>query len=527
MDTTVRAAILDRLSRDPDGTATSVANHVAECRRFCEARGWVIVGEYVDRNRSGYKRGVVREEFDRLLVDARAGRIDTVVAFTWDRLSRQGIRFLADLVDLVEETGVEFWTTAEGKIDVDTSTGRIVGSVHAELARGYSEAQSTKLKLYNDEHARKGLLKVGGRRPFGFECMRGVSEEGHPERCMVEGCGHQGHPIPRERRLVRAAARAVIGGRTLTSVAKALNRCTGGSTGGGTWQAQTVRYLLLAPLHRGLRTHHQELVPLHYADGIDREPTLTDEEYQRLMTVLGRPVGTHPRTGPHRHLLVGIVHCGGCGKPMRRATSNRRDIYRCAAREGGCGRVSAQVGRVDDLVGQRVRDFLAGARITSLADIETRLIRDRLAENEQALDDLVEARFVERTIDQERFARARAKLDEVIVSDRRYVEAVERRAADIDDRPDIPIGDAGALAAWWAAAPLDERRDVVTWAVGRVTIDPGQRGRAWDPSRVQVLISWPAGLAAAVDPDTLSDEEATEARRLVHEPGPSWDDEVA
>jgi hypothetical protein len=119
-----------------------------------------------------------------------------------------------------------------------------------------------------------------------------------------------------------------------------------------------------------------------------------------------------------------------------------------------------------------------------------------------------------------RLRELRSELERRIASREQFVAAVERQAAEAQVHPTVaPVGDRDALISWWRDATADQRSDLASWALGRVVIQPATATR-WDPRRIQVLISWPAGLAAAVDPDTLDADERAAALRLAHEPPP-------
>lgn len=55
------------------------------CRQLAERLGWTIVDVYRE---TGAGRSTARPEYQRLLADARHGRIDTIVADDHDRLGR-------------------------------------------------------------------------------------------------------------------------------------------------------------------------------------------------------------------------------------------------------------------------------------------------------------------------------------------------------------------------------------------------------------------------------------------------------
>jgi DNA invertase Pin-like site-specific DNA recombinase len=94
-----------------------------ELREWASTHKHTIVETYVDRGLSG-KKGVVRPELERLLVDAEKGRRDFAGVLVW-RLSRFG-RSFPDLIANVaklSEAKVDFLSKQES-FQLDTTMGR-------------------------------------------------------------------------------------------------------------------------------------------------------------------------------------------------------------------------------------------------------------------------------------------------------------------------------------------------------------------------------------------------------------------
>jgi len=94
-----------------------------ELREWCYAHNHTIVEIYVDRGLSG-KKGVIRPELNRLLVDAEKGRRNFEGVLVW-RLSRFG-RSFPDLIANVaklSEAKIDFLSKQES-FQLDTTMGR-------------------------------------------------------------------------------------------------------------------------------------------------------------------------------------------------------------------------------------------------------------------------------------------------------------------------------------------------------------------------------------------------------------------
>lgn len=130
---TTRVALYARVStRDKDQDPEV---QLRDLRRMAEQRGWAVVGEYVD-HASG--KTTSREALDRLMVDARGGKLDLIAFWRLDRFGRSR----ADLIDMLETLtswNVGFVSLKDGDFDTTTATGRLVVRILAVLAQFESE----------------------------------------------------------------------------------------------------------------------------------------------------------------------------------------------------------------------------------------------------------------------------------------------------------------------------------------------------------------------------------------------------
>src|SRR5260370_13861265 len=138
----IRAAIYVRISHDRTGAGLGVARQEDDCRALCQRKGWDVVCVYCDNDVSAYS-GKPRKEWLRLLADIAAGRIDAIVCWHVDRLTRTP-RELADVIDLHDQAGIQL-ATATGEIDLATPTRRLVSRTLRAGAR--PQCQPTRERL--------------------------------------------------------------------------------------------------------------------------------------------------------------------------------------------------------------------------------------------------------------------------------------------------------------------------------------------------------------------------------------------
>jgi DNA invertase Pin-like site-specific DNA recombinase len=120
--------ILYRRTNDPldNGGAVSLERQRIDCERLIAEHNLTVVEVYEDTAASRRQRGL-RVGFQRLLSDARAGRIDAVVAASLARLARTP----ADVAALMD-SGIAIVTP---QVDTTDTNGKIVATVIADLGR--------------------------------------------------------------------------------------------------------------------------------------------------------------------------------------------------------------------------------------------------------------------------------------------------------------------------------------------------------------------------------------------------------
>jgi DNA invertase Pin-like site-specific DNA recombinase len=124
-----RAAIYLRVSTADQHPETQLY----DLRELAAQRGFEIAGEYRDQISGAKAR---RPGLDRMMTDARRGRFDIVLVWSFDRLARSVVHFL-QVLDELNHLGIEFISRRE-QLDSGGPMGRafvvIVGAI-AELER--------------------------------------------------------------------------------------------------------------------------------------------------------------------------------------------------------------------------------------------------------------------------------------------------------------------------------------------------------------------------------------------------------
>ena len=131
--------------------------------------GWTLIRSRYDDG--GYSGGSTdRPDLQRLLDDIRSRKIDVIVVYKVDRLTRSLADF-AKLVELFDAHGVSFVSVTQ-QFNTTTSMGRLTLNVLLSFAQFEREVTSERIRDKIAASKRKGLW-VGGNLPLGYEMKDG------------------------------------------------------------------------------------------------------------------------------------------------------------------------------------------------------------------------------------------------------------------------------------------------------------------------------------------------------------------
>jgi len=166
----VRCAIYTRVSTE-QGLEQDFNSLDAQCDasqayiRSQAHAGWTLIrSKYDDGGFSGGNTD--RPALQCLLDDVRAGKVDVIVVYKVDRLTRSLADF-AKLVELFDQHGVSFVSVTQ-QFNTTTSMGRLTLNVLLSFAQFEREVTSERIRDKIAASKRKGLW-VGGMAPLGYD----------------------------------------------------------------------------------------------------------------------------------------------------------------------------------------------------------------------------------------------------------------------------------------------------------------------------------------------------------------------
>ena len=264
---------------------------------------WEVARVYREEGRSA--KNLQRPAFQRMMADIEAGKINTVIIWKIDRLSRSIVDF-SMLWGQFQSMGIELISLNE-KFDTSTSLGRAMLSiilVFAQLEREQTGERTSATMQYRAEQG----LRNGGR-VMGYDLdpeNKGTfivnEEQAQIVRRAFEICIEKGSAGQVQKYLNEN------GYRTLQYESR-----RGKIHGGKLFHKQAVVNMLTNPVYVGKMKWNDQIF-----DG-KHEPILDDLVFAKVQEILGNNRKTRtnyasPRD--HVYLLQGLLRCGKCGSMM-------------------------------------------------------------------------------------------------------------------------------------------------------------------------------------------------------------------
>src|SRR5258705_3128143 len=182
----VRCAIYTRVSTDQgleqDFNSLNAQYDASQAYIRSQAHaGWTLLrGKYDDGGFSG--GNIERPALRKLLDDVEAGKVDVIVVYKVDRLTRSLADF-AKLVELFDKYNVSFVSVTQ-QFNTTTSMGRLTLNVLLSFAQFEREVTSERIRDKIAASKRKGLW-VGGMVPLGYDTKDRKISVNEPEADLV------------------------------------------------------------------------------------------------------------------------------------------------------------------------------------------------------------------------------------------------------------------------------------------------------------------------------------------------------
>jgi len=260
-----RCAIYTRKSSE-EGLEQSF-NSLDAQREACQAfitsqrqEGWRALPAHYDDG--GYSGGTLeRPALQRLLQDVEEGKVDTIVVYKVDRLTRSLADF-AKIVEALDARGVSFVSVTQ-QFNTTTSMGRLTLNVLLSFAQFEREVTGERIRDKIAASKRKGMW-MGGRVPVGYDVKERKLMVNPEEANLVHRLFHLYLELGCVSRLKVQLDREAIKSKERISPA--------GNRSGGTLYSRGALYRVLQnPIYLGDIQHRGNVYPGEHAGIIPRE----------------------------------------------------------------------------------------------------------------------------------------------------------------------------------------------------------------------------------------------------------------
>lgn len=334
-------------------TEQSIEGQLRDCYNYCNRMGYRVITEYIDRERSAFKDIDKRDEFQKMIKDARKRQFEMVILYAFDRFARNRYDSVVYKHKL-KEYGVKVFSVTESFGEMDESMP--YEAMLEWAAENYSRSLGKNAARGMRESALKGQI-TGGHVAFGYKV---VDKKLEIDERAADG--------------VRMVFDMYASGKTKAQIAAALNRRGFRTTlTGQEFTYNNVTHILANRLYIGDFT---------YKPGTEYEikrvcpRIVTDEVFnacQERAASDKRNYG-HKRSNVE-YMLSGKLFCGHCGSAMTGDAGTSRNgavhnYYTCfnKKRRQGCTKKSEALEAIERyVVGQTVEFILKPGQLEIIA----------------------------------------------------------------------------------------------------------------------------------------------------------------
>ena len=312
-----------RVSSGKDAMLHSLAAQVEYYSNYIRRHpGWEYVGVYADEAKTGTKDS--REQFQQLLADCKAGKIDHIITKSISRMARNTVTLLETVREL-KNIGISVYFE-EQNIDTGTADGELMLSILASYAQEESLSASENQKWR----------------------VRQNFENGQPWRGFMLGYRYKDGQyivVPEEAEIVRSIYADFLDGKGVTAIMKQLNSEGILTQQGFTWHKSAITRILKNYTYTGnllLQTKFREnhltkrtlvnrgQLPQYHATDT-HEPIIDIGTYNSVQLEMHRRAQKYgkPQTSG-KYPFSGMITCANCGKHYRRKVTATGPVWICS-----------------------------------------------------------------------------------------------------------------------------------------------------------------------------------------------------
>lgn len=370
-----RVAAYARVSSDKDAALHSVSAQVSYYNELISTHpGWDFAGIYADEGITGTKDR--RPEFQRLLQDCRAGKIDLILTKSITRFARNTVTLLETIREL-KRLGIDVFFEKEN-MHSESGTGELMLTLLAmyaeEESRSASENQKWRIKkMFEEGKANNGRL-------LGYHLKDGELEI-----------------IPEEAELVRRIFKDYLSGMGRLAIAKKLDQEGIKTIWGNDWREGNIFKILHNEKYTGnmilQKTYVQDFrTKKSKVNRGERRKYLVEHSHEAIIDkatfdevqaeIERRKSRIKPPKEQKKSIFTGLITCADCGKHFQRRIMNASSKY---AKPGWIcstflhrGRTACNMKQIpEDILVEKTKITTGQTNLENLTEILSGIIADR------------------------------------------------------------------------------------------------------------------------------------------------------
>lgn len=331
-----KVAAYARVSKDTEQLMHSLSTQVSYYSDLIQRTpGWEYAGVYVDAGITGTS-AAARPQFQRMIADCEAGKIDIVLTKSISRFARNTVDLLATVRHL-KELGIEVRFEKEN-IHSLTGDGEVMLSILVSFAEQESVSLSNNIKWTFQKKFRNGEV-------HSHQKMLGYRWEGD-ERLV----------IPEEAEIVRFIFSEYLAGKSYNAIARELDAKGMKSVHGAEhFPFASVKLILKTEEYTGCMVMQKEHnispkrqrlnrgeLPKYKVDE-HHEAIIDRENFDRVQEIMARRSAESESRKALDSPFAGLLRCGKCGRsvcghrtPTSRKNGDSRFVtWRCVGKNNG------------------------------------------------------------------------------------------------------------------------------------------------------------------------------------------------
>ena len=298
----------------------SIDEQIERCRKYCEAMRWNVYRIYTDAGYSG--ASLNRPGLQQMIRDVKDGKLDKVLVYKLDRLSRSQKDTLYLIEDVFLANKIDFVSMSEN-FDTSSAFGRAMIGILSVFAQLEREQIKERMTMGKEARAKEGGFSGGRYIPTGYDYVDG-----------------QLVPNDYEALLVREVFARIQASEPLNYIAYDMNRA-GKKPRTGKWTHQLIRRLALSRNYIGEISYNGKWFPGRHQPIIDKAQFVEVEKMLNDRTEQYKAYNRRP--GKANTFLGGFLVCAQCGAKYAKHTNRYtrksgsvyvREIFTCESRSG-------------------------------------------------------------------------------------------------------------------------------------------------------------------------------------------------